>query len=540
MALYTADQLNNMSHKELALIILSQQEQLQKLNDNLEKLIEQVRLANERRFGRKSEKLDVIDGQLSLFDEAENEADPALPEVEAEDVVKAYKRKKQKGKRDADLDGFPTEHISHTLSAEKLDAFFGYGNWRKMKGAEVYKRLRYEPASWTVEVHEVEVYIGTGGDHQDEFLRGDRPKDLLRNSIVTPSLGAAILNAKYVNSLPLNRISQEFDRNGLSLSRQTMANWVISFTPYLGALWRYMKDELLSLPVCHSDETPVLVVNDGRPSPSTKSYMWVYRSGEFIEDRKIVLYEYRKTRHHDHPKEFFKDYKGILVTDSLQQYHLLDKELEDLTNANCWAHARRDYADACKAIGKGDAKALKTSIAHQALELIGGIYDAEGKLKDLSADERLKQRQITVKPLVEAYFAWVRERLSSGSALPKGKTYEGLKYSMNQEEYLKVFLTDGNVPIDNSAAERAIRPFCLGKKNWVLINSIKGAKASAIAYSIAESAKLNGLKPYMYFKHLLSVLPEHVDKDGDIDDPSVLAALAPWSDALPEECYKRR
>ena len=177
------------------------------------------------------------------------------------------------------------------------------------------------------------------------------------------------------------------------------------------------------------------------------------------------------------------------------------------------------------------------STAHQALELIAGIFHEEEKLKELSADERLEQRTIKVKPLVEAYFAWVREQLSSEKLLPKGKTREGLNYSINHEKYLKVFLTDGNVPIDNSASERSIRAFCLGKKNWVLINTIKGAEASAIAYSISESAKANNLKPYMYFKHLLTVLPEHTDKEGNIP-LDVLDSVMPWSKSLPEECYK--
>lgn len=536
---YTIEELHNMSQKEMAMIILSQQEQLNTLNDNIEKLIEQIRISNQARFGRRSEKLDVIDGQMSLFDifdEAEVLSDPSVEEPSAEIVVNAHKRKKQKGKRDADLEGFPTEDCPHPVSEEELVAFYGEGNWRQLP-SETYKRLRYEPASWTVEVHTVDVYVGTGGNHQDEFLRGNRPKDLLRNSIVTPSLGGAVLNGKFVNAMPLNRISQEFERNGLTISRQTLANWVIAFDRYLKPVWNEMKKQLLQLPVVHADETPTLVVQDGRPTPG-KSYMWVHRSGEFFKDKQIILYEYQKTRHHKHPSEFYRDYKGILLTDGLQQYHLVESEVEGLTNANCWAHARRDYADACKAVDKKHLQAMKTSIPHQALELIGAIYHAEEKLKDLTAEERLKQRKITVQPLVGAYFAWVREQLASHTLL-KGKGLDGLKYSINQEKYLKVFLTDGNVPIDNSAAERAIRPFCIGKKNWVLINSIKGAEASATAYSLAESAKANGLKPYKYFEYLLSVLPEHMDLDGNID-PSVLEQVVPWSKTLPEDCYRRR
>ena len=337
---YTIDELNSMSNKELVLIILNQQEQLQNLNDNLERLIEQVRIANANLYGRKSERLDVIDGQFSFFDEAEACSDPDSEEPSIEQTVKiSNRRKKAKGKRDADLKDLPVEEFSHTIAEEQLNAHFGEGNWRQLP-TEVFKKLRYEPASWTVEIHSVDVYVGTGGVHQDEFLRGNRPKDLLRNSIVTPSLGAAILNAKYVNALPLYRISQEFDRNGFTLSRQTMANWVISFRRYFQPLWDRMKTHLLSLPVVQADETPTLVIHDERPTPCN-SYMWVHRSGEFCREKPIILYEYQKTRHHDHPKEFYKDYHGILETDGLQQYHLLEKELSGLTNANCWTHYPR-------------------------------------------------------------------------------------------------------------------------------------------------------------------------------------------------------
>ena len=534
---YTAEELNTLSSQEMSQIILSQQEQIKSLNDNFERLIEQFRIANQQRFGRHSEKLDVIDGQMCLFDEAEAVFDPEASEPVIEETVKSYRRKKQAGKRDADLEGLPVEPHPHDILPEELDEYFGEGCWRELP-TETYKRLRYEPASWTVEEHSVHVYIGTKGDHQDEFLRGDRPKDLIRNSIVTSSLGAAVLNGKYVNALPLNRISQEFDRNGLTISRQTLANWVISFSKYLTPVWQRMKYHLLQLPVIQSDETPTQVVHDGR-SAGSKSYMWVHRSGEFCKETPVVLYEYQKTRHHNHPKEFYGDYHGTVVTDGLQQYHLVAKESEGLTNANCWAHARRDFADACKAVDKQHKHLMRQSTAHKALELIAGIYHADEALKGLSPEERLRERRIKVAPLVEAYFAWVREQLSSEAILPKGKTLDGLNYSLNQEQYLRVFLNDGNVPIDNSAAERSIRPFCVGKKNWMLINTIKGAQASAVCYSIAESAKMNNLRPYMYYKHLLSELPYRMDADGNID-PATLDDLMPWSTSLPKECYKRR
>lgn len=535
MQKYTREDLQKLSSEELSLLVLSQQEQLSRMNDNLEALIEQIRIANAARFGRKTEKLDAIDGQMSIFNEAEACADESLPEPSEEEVT-VVRRKKKQGKRDTDLEGFEEKHFSHLIPEEQLDAFYGKGNWKEFP-SETFKRLEHVPASWIVNVHTVGVYVGTGGEHQDEFLRGDRPKDLIRNSIVTPSLGAAILNGKYTNSIPLYRIEQEFARNGINISRQTMANWVIAFSKYFEPLWYRMKERLLSLPVTQADETTVDVIRDGRVAGS-KSYMWVHRSGEFYRDTPTVLYEYQKTRHHDHPQAFYKDYTGTLVTDGLQQYHMLEQLIPGLKNANCWAHARRDFSDACKAIGKTNP-AMKQSTAHKALELIQAIYHEEEKLKELSSEDRLKERQIKVKPHVEAYFAWVREQLSDHKHLPKGKTADGLRYSLNQEKQLRVFLEDGDVPIDNSASERSIRTFCVGRNNWLFMNSIKGAQASAVIYSLMETAKLNGLSIYEYFRKLLEELPERMDDDGNID-PTTVDDLLPWSETIQNGCCKRR
>ena len=537
---HTLEELNTLSREELITIVLTMQGRLDTLNENIEKLIEQVRLANQHRFGRSTETMKSIDGQLSFFDEADALYDAGIAEPEEDEVIPPKPRKKKtKGQRDIDLNGFPEEIIPpHAVSEETLDAFYGKGNWKRMPD-ETYKRLRHEPESWTVEVHTVEVYVGTDGYHQDEFLRGDRPKDIFPNSIVTPSLLASVLNVKYVNSSPLYRIEQEFIRNGVNISRQTMANWIINSSDrYFAVLVERMKQELLTLPVTQSDETPTQVIKDDR-NPGSKSYMWVHRSGEFFKDCPIVIYEYQKGRDHQLPLAFYRDYKGILVTDGLRQYHLIEDKLPGLANANCWAHARRDYADAIKAADKSDPNVVKQSIAYQALSRIGLIYELEGALKDLSPTERLQERQNTIKPLVEEYFAWVKKQLEAGIVPPKGKTADGLRYSVNHEKYLKVFLTDGNVPIDNSASERAIRTFCIGKKNWMFHNSIKGAQASAVIYSISETAKLNNLRPYYYFKHLLTELPKLCDDKGNIDSTK-LDHLLPWAPELPKECRKPR
>ena len=539
---YTADELNTMNHDTKNEVIYQMQERLDKLEQDYENLMEQIRLANQERFGRHTEKLDDLVGQLSFFNEVEfcyNEdaEEPTMEEV-VDEALKTPRRPKKKGQREDDLKDFPQEIIPHDVSEKQLISTFGEGNYKSMPD-EICWQLRFEPGRWIAEKHVIKVYVGTDGLHQDEFLRGDYPKTLFRGSIATPSLEAAIINAKYVNSNPLDRLSRDFKANGLNLSKQTMSNWTVwSAERYFRVVYDLMKETQLKAHVNQCDETTVEVIHDGRPAGST-SYMWVHLTGELSPVPKIVVYEYQKTRHSDHPKEYYKDFKGILMTDGLEQYHKLAREQDGLINANCLAHARRHFANAIKAMEKGNPDAVKSSVAYKALVQIGAIYDLEGTLKDLSPEARLKERQTSIKPLVEAYFAWVKEVIAGGTVLPKTETGKGLQYSVNQEEYLKVFLTDGEVPIDDSASERALRNFTIGRKNWVTINTVRGAQASAIIYSITETARANNLNVYYYIRHLLTELPQLIDKNGNIEQ-SLLEPLMPWSKSLPADCYSKR
>ena len=190
-------------------------------------------------------------------------------------------------------------------------------------------------------------------------------------------------------------------------------------------------------------------------------------------------------------------------------------------------------------MGKGNAKAVKASVAYKALIRISAIYDLEGALKELTPEERLKERQSSIRPLVEEYFAWIKDVFKQGLVLPKSETAKGLAYSINQEEYLKVFLTDGEVPIDDSASEQALRNFTIGRKNWVTINTVRGAEASAIIYSITETARANGLNVYDYIKYLLEQLVTLIDELRNIEQ-SKLEPLMPWSKNLPDDCYSKR
>lgn len=525
---YTADELNNASREELIGIALSLQENIALMMENQELVMEQIAILRQQRFGRRSEKMDVIDGQMSLFFN-EPEAAAAEPGMQAEEPefeeVVIRKKKKRKGKREDDLKDIPVTVIQHEMSEGELKAAFPDGKYKRLPD-EVYKRLEFHPASFEVKEHHVAVYAGMD---DETIAKAHRPKDLLRGSVVTPSLEAAIINGKYVNSLPLYRMEQEFKRNDINLNRQNMANWTIQCADrYLAVMYDYLHKLLYGYHVLQADETPVEVTKDGRAA-GAKSYMWIYRTGKSYA-RAVVLYEYQKDRKADHPEEFLKGFRGVCVTDGYQAYHSLEERTDGLVIAGCWAHARRKYAEALKAIK--DKEKRKSTLAYDAIKQIGAIYKLDNELAGLGAVERQHRRQLELKPLVDGYFAWVKSH--QDEVLPKSQTGKAFAYSLNQEQYLRVFLEDGEVPLDNNATESTLRGFCIGKHNWRLIDTIRGAKSSAIIYSITETAKANGLKVYDYVEHLLTEIPKH-EEDTDL---SFLDDLLPWSPNLPERCRK--
>ena len=528
---YTEEQLNSLDRETLTRLFLSQQEQLENIDHTLQLVLEQMADLKRHRFGRSSEKHETegqvsfmeVEGKIVFFNESEAVAAEESTE-EPEDVSRTRPKKKQ-GKREEDLNGIPVVVVEHSMTDEELEDKFGKDGFKQLPD-EVYRRYSFTPAKIEVEEHHVKVYAGK---ETEEVVKAPHPRTLLRGSLVSPSLEAAIMNAKYVNAVPLYRQEQEFERYGLHIPRQNMANWTIQCADrYLAVLYDYLHEKMYGYHVLQADETPVLVNKDGRPAGS-KSYMWVYRTGRMYTECQIVLYEYQRTRNASHPREFLKDFSGVCVTDGYQVYHTIEGEREDLKIAGCWSHARRRFDEAVKALPKAKQK---DSRAYLALTMIQAIYREEKLLKDLPAGERMIRRQLSVRPLVEAYFVWVRETLPK--VPQKSKTWEGFNYSLNQEKYLKVFLDDGEVPMDNNAAEQSIRGFCIGKKNWVMIDTIAGAKSSAIIYSIAETAKANNLKPYDYFEYLLTEIPKHLD----VTDRSFLDDLLPWSPSLPENCRK--
>lgn len=525
------EQLNSLDKEILVTLFLNLQDQLAKQTAALENLTEQIAIMNNNRFGRSSETIQVLDNQLSYLDRIFNEAEYSLAEPMTEPdmdevIVPEHKRKKRKGKREDNLLGFEKEVIPHKLTEEELNVHFPEG-YTQLED-EIYKKLEMIPAQFKVLEHHIAVYKGKNG----QIIKAPHPKEMLNNSIATPSLLAGILNAKYTNAMPLYRQEQEFARNDVNISRQVMSGWAIKAAErYFSLVYDQIKEEVLRGHVIHADETPVLVTKDGRKGMH-KNYMWVYVSGERCDVHPAVLYEYQRTRKADAPRAFLKGFEGKLVCDGYQVYHALENEpFVNFEVAGCWIHARRYFAESIKALKENKGHG---TVAEEAVIQIQNICHTDNSFQNLSQDEYLKKRQTIVKPLVDSYFKWCRE---SENRVPSGsKTGKGIQYSLNQEKYLRVFLSDPQIPHENNAAERAIRPFCVGKKNWMMIDTMRGAEASAVIYSIVETAKANSLNIYQYFKYLLTEIPKHMD-DTNL---SFLDNLLPWSENLPAECRKKK
>ena len=545
MLILSEEQLNNLNKEALVIIAASLQDQMQSLyaqldkanaqladtNRQIELLTEQIRIMNQRQYGRQSES-GLREGQLTLFDsfnEAEATADAQLPDPDiTEVVISSYRRKKSAGKREEDLEGLPARVFDHRIPDDELARLFPNGY--KELPDEVYKRLHIIPETFIVDEHHVHVYASK--DNDGTIVKAPRPVDLFRNSIATPSLVASILNGKYNNALPLERQSKAYKSNGINLSTNTMANWVIkSSDAYLSLLYERLHQLIYKNHVIHADETPVKVmrIDNTRIKNGKKTYMWVYRNRVTDHTHPIVLYDWQPSRRADHPREFLKDFSGIVITDGYQVYHKLGKEREDLSIGGCWIHARRPFAEFIKSI----KESADGTIAQEAYTMITEMLHIDNDFDDLPSDDRLKQRQLILTEKVDAYFTWVKHKytqVTNNSTIGKA-----LAYSIHQEPYLRLFLTDGDVPMDNNSAEQAIRPFTIGRKNFVLIDSSNGARASAVIYSLVETAKANQLNVYQYFELLLTEIPKHMD-DKNL---SFLDDLLPWSPTVQEKCPSR-
>jgi len=490
-------------------------------------LLEQLKLSKQRQYGTSSEK--NLDGgeQLSIFNEVEAEADPAAPEPALEEIT--YKRRKQKGKREADFSGLPTEQVVHELpESERICP--DCGGLLHACGHEVYRReLTVIPAQFKVTEHVQTAYScrkceKIAEDDPVPMMKSAVPAPVIRGSgVASPSLLAYIAHQKYVLALPLYRQEQEFKRLGLNLSRQTMANWMIHVSEnYLRPICDAMKVELLTHQVLHGDDTRLQVLREPGKTPQSDSYMWLYRtSGDAL--RHVVYYEYTPDHKEHRPADFLGSWSGYLHTDGYQGYH----KLKNVTVIGCWAHVRRKFAEVLKTV---PVNARAGSESMRGLQFCDKLFALEREYaKNFSSlvppdnnfkarcEARLKQS----KPVMDAFFAWCK----SSPALPQSGVGEAITYAQNQRFWLEKVLLDGRLELSNNRAERSVKPFTIGRRNWLFADTVGGANASAVLYSVVETAKENGLYPFDYLEYVFRTAPSLDFRN----DSTVLVRLMPWN-----------
>jgi len=456
-------------------IILEKEQLISQLKDNL-------LLLQRKKFAPTSEQY-KNEAQLLLFNEIEDIV-ATTPDEDEEIEVPAHKRKR--GKRKPIPQELERREETFDLSEEEKVGM-------KYIGDEISEKLEIEPAKIYVKVIIKKKYAPLSGS--GEFKIAAAPKELLPKSIAGSSLIAYIITSKYVDALPLYRQEKIFERISGELNRQTMARWLIKVSEQLVPLYNLMQDICLEKNFIKMDETRVQVLKEKGKKATSKSYMWVrYSTGEYP----IVLYDYSPTRSGQVPIELLEGFKGILQVDGYDGYQAACSEY-NLIRAGCWDHARRKFFDASKTSnGKGVGKRV--------LDILKRLYKVEERIKELPLDEKYAARQAKCKPILDELRKIIDEVRTK--ITPTSVAGKAINYTFNEWKYLTVFLDHPEVDISNEKIENSIRPFAVGRKNWLFSDSVDGAKASAMFYSIIETAKANGMEPFDYLSRMLNKLPQ--------------------------------
>jgi transposase len=480
--------------QKLKRIILETERRYEKENELLR---EQIRLLQAQMFGKKSEKGLADSGavQIPLFDMPE-------PEVEVEEEVEVPSHKRKKPGRKKLPDTLPRVEVVHDIDeAEKL---CGCGAQLDCIGEDVSEKLDIVPAVIRVIKHIRPKYACK----KCEGLESDGPvvkiapppKQIIAKSIVTAGLLAYILIAKFCDALPFYRQERQFERIGVKISRANMCNWAMKATSACQTVLSLLQQEIRSGPLINIDETTVQVLHEPGRAASTKSYMWVCRGG--APGRPGVMFHYSPSRSADVAKALLKGYSGVVQSDGYSGYDFLD-HIPEIYHAACLAHARRMFANAQKAQGKNK----KPGSVEVALSYIRKIYaiESEARRKEISGDQLLSLRQKKAKPIFDEFFKWLSKK--SLQVLPKSLLGKAVNYTLGQWNRLLVYLDHPDMTPDNNLAENAIRPFVIGRKNWIFSGTPEGAQASAALYSLIETAKANKLEPYKYLRYLFEKIP---------------------------------
>lgn len=487
-------------------------------------LREQVKLSKSQKFGPSSEK-GIADGtQLGIFNEAELSRDADATEPTAEEISKkkAQERKK-KGAKKNKIKNLPIDRVDYRLSEEEQVCPKCGSSLHEMKKI-VHDEIVVVPAQYKVHRTVQHIYSCRNCEKRDieaTIIKAPAPKHFFRNSLASPSILADIICKKYLLAQPLYRQEQELARYGLDLKRPTLSNWIIRAADlYLYRIADVIEKKLLSGDIIQADETELQVLKEKGRAAQSKSYMWVYTNGNTAPP--CYVYRYAPGRGQEYPKDFLKGFSGYLQTDGYTAYDAVVRDSQEMiVHVGCFAHARRKFTDARKASSVKDPPNILKGIA-----FCDKLFNIERECSDMSPESRISYRREHAAPVLDAYFAWLRS--IEADVLPKSKLGMAVKYSLDQEQKLRRYLDDGRLELSNNRAERAVKPFVIGRKNWLFSNTPDGADASAMIYGIVETAKANGLKPFEYLDHVLTVLSQAPQTD-TLD-------LAPWSDQLPEKC----
>ena len=471
----------------------------EELKGQNEWLMEQLRLLIKKQFGASSEQSKgQLDGQLSLlFNEAE--AYTAPPGVQKTTQVAAHTRKQSGSVKDAVPDNIPVEVVEHRLSEEER-VCPQCGELMQEIGTEVRETLKLIPAKAILRRDVYYTYACENCEKNDistPIMKAPKEPSVIPGSFASAEAIAHIMTQKFVMASPLYRQEQEWARQGLKLSRQTMSNWVLrAVEDHLLPVYEELHRQLVKREVLHADETTLQVLHEPGKKARTKSYMWLYRTGQY-DGQPIVLYEYQPNRKAEHAVKFLEGFSGYLHADGYQGYHKLT---ENIRVVGCWAHARRKFDEALNALptDKREGTAALTG-----LEYCNKLFAWEEQFKGLPPEERRKQRLKEEKPILDALLAWA----DPVSAAPKSALGKALHYLKEQWPYLLRYLEDGRLELSNNRAERSIKPFVIGRKNFLFANTPLGAQASAVIYSLIETAKETGLDPFRYLTWVLKTAP---------------------------------
>ncbi len=476
-------------------------------------LLEQIRHLRAQLFGRKSEKLPRESNVelLPLFDMPE---DAAPEDVEAVEVP-AHTRKKT-GRKPLPEE-LPRVEVEHDI--DEADKVCGCGEALTRIGEEVSEQLDIIPAKVQVIRNIRPKYACRsceGVNDEGPTVRiAPPPPQIIPKSLASAGLLAFILTGKFTDHIPFYRQEKQFSRLGVELSRTLMCRWAMQVASACQPLLNLLQDELLAGKYIQIDETTVQVLKEQGRDPTTNSYMWVYRRGD--PNKQVLLFAYHPTRCGDVVQEFLHDYQGCVQTDGYKGYDFLDKQ-EGVRHIGCLAHARRKFADIVKAQGKK----AKPGSAHKAVSFFKRLYkvEKEWRVAGLSAQEVYQRRQEQSKPILDDFKEWLIEKKLR--VPPKSAMGKAVAYSLNQWHRLVGYLEDGCYSPDNNAAENSIRPFVVGRKNWMFSGTPEGAQASALLFSLIETAKANKVEPYSYLRHIFNELP----KAKTLED---YEALLPWN-----------